>query len=96
MPGLLASRRPGARTSEGWLRLSVRPRFRQLLDAAPPGSVDPEVDPDDVFDLLLGAVLVRILVPEQIRRRPPIDRAVDLLLRTLTPPTTNPARRRRG
>jgi AcrR family transcriptional regulator len=85
MPGLLASDQSARRTPEAWLRLTVRPQFRELLAAAPPGAVDPGVDADDVFDLLLGAVLVRALVPEEIRRRPPIERTVDLLLRALSP-----------
>ena len=87
MPGLLATERSPGRTPEAWRRLSVRPQFRDLLAAAPPGTVDPPVDPDDGFDLLLGAVLVRTLVPEEVRRRPPIDQTVDLLLRTLSPTT---------
>jgi AcrR family transcriptional regulator len=85
MPGLLTSNRSDRPTPEAWLRLSVRPHFRELVLAAPPDTVDPNVDPDDVFDLLLGAVLVRTLVPEEIRRRPPIERTVDLLLRALAP-----------
>jgi AcrR family transcriptional regulator len=86
MPGLLASNpqlgRP--RSHEAWTRLSVRPQFRDILDAAPPRGVDPGVDPDDVFDLLLGAVLVRVMVPEEVRRPPPIERTVDLVLRLLS------------
>ena len=89
MPGLLASNRSGRRAPEAWLRLSVRPQFRAILAAAPPGTVDPRVDPDDVFDLLLGAVLVRVVVPDDVRRRPPIERTVDLLLRALSPGTAD-------
>jgi AcrR family transcriptional regulator len=85
MPGLLADRRSGERTPEAWRRLSVRPQFREILAAAPPGAVDPGVDPDDVFDLLLGSVLVRALVPEEVRRHRPIERTVDLLLRAVSP-----------
>jgi AcrR family transcriptional regulator len=50
-----AANRP--RPSEAYLRVSVRPQFQDILCAAPPGSIDPDVDPDDVFDMLLGAVL---------------------------------------
>jgi len=82
--GLLASDRRAGRPPEAWRRLSVRPQFREILAAAPPGAVDPGVDADDVFDLLLGSVLVRALVPEEARRRPPIERTVDLLLRALS------------
>lgn len=87
MPGLLVANQAGprARRPEEWLRLSVRPQFRDLLAAAPPREVDPDVDPDDVFDLLLGAVLARMAIPQGARRRPPIDRTVELLLRALAP-----------
>ena len=85
MPGLPAGNRPGGRAPEAWRRLSVRPQFREILAAAPPGAVDPAVDPDDVFDLLLGSVLVRVLVPEEVRRPGPIERTVDLLVRALSP-----------
>jgi len=71
MTRLLASKRPGRRAPAAWLRLSVRPHLRELLAAAPLGSVDPHVDPDDVFDLVLGTVLARVLVPDEIRRPPP-------------------------
>jgi hypothetical protein len=36
------------------------------------------------IDLLLGAVLVRVVLPDEVRRRPPIDRTVDLLVRALS------------
>jgi AcrR family transcriptional regulator len=87
MPALLADSpsEPLARAPEAWLRLSMRPQFRDILGAAPPHVVDPEVDADDVFDLLLGAVLVQLFVPEEARRRPPIGRTVDLLVRLLAP-----------
>src|SRR3954453_9449263 len=55
-PGLLASYQSGARTGmeETLLALSARPQFLDILRAAPAGAVDPTVDPDDVFDMLLG------------------------------------------
>jgi AcrR family transcriptional regulator len=86
MPGLLATSRSVSRAPEAWRRLSVRPQFGQILAAAPPGAVDPDVDLDDVFDLLLGAVLVRVVVPPEARTRPPTERTVALLLRALAPP----------
>lgn len=88
IPGLLASYRAGegpARSSAAWQRLSLRPAFAEVLAAAPPGAIDPALDADDVFDLLLGAVLVRVMVPSEARRFPPVDRVVDLLLRVLRP-----------
>jgi AcrR family transcriptional regulator len=87
VPGLLAlaGGRSAPRAPESWLRFSARPGFAAILAAAPAGAVDPDVEPDDVFDLLLGAVLVRLFVPDEIRRHPPVDHVVDLLLRTLSP-----------
>ncbi|MGF7235212.1 MAG: helix-turn-helix domain-containing protein [Frankia sp.] len=89
LPALLSTHRSGehARTPEALLRISVRPWFRDILAAAPPDAVDPDVDADDVFDMLLGAVLVRLVLPEAIRDRPPVERTVDLLLRVLAPRT---------
>jgi len=88
VPALIASGTalPSAsRSPQAWVDRSVRPRFREILAAAPPGEVDPAVDPDDVFDLVLGVVLVRLLVPSEIRRPPRLDDTVDLLLRLLAP-----------
>lgn len=87
MPALLASYVDDSqsRSSETLARLSVRPQFRAILAAAPPGTVDPVIDPDDVFDLLLGAVLVRVMVPNAVRRPPPIERIVELALRLMSP-----------
>lgn len=88
MPGLLAaaSLDPGSRPPRALEHLSVRPQFRDILAAAPPGAVDGTVDPDDVFDLVLGAVLVHLVVPRDVRRPPPIEQTADLLFRLVTPP----------
>lgn len=87
MPGLLAHYRSKGsnRTPEQWLPMSVRPQFVDILDAAPEGSVDPSIDPDDVFDVLLGAMLARVLVPTVIGRDRPVDRLVELTVRMLEP-----------
>ncbi len=85
MPGLLARETPTARSPQAWSHLSVRPQFYAILRAAPDGAVDPGVDPDDVFDLLLGSVLVRVTVPEDARQHPPVERTVALILRLVTP-----------
>jgi AcrR family transcriptional regulator len=86
IPGLFAAYQGGAVTvPEEWLRISLRPQFSSILDAAPPGAVDPDLDRDDVFDLLLGAVLARVLVPTIVDRRRPIERLVDLVLRLVRP-----------
>ena len=83
-PSQAASRRP----PELNLRVSARPQFRAILSAAAPGSVDPAIDADDVFDMLLGAILVRILLPAATARRQPAERVVDLTIRLLRPAGT--------
>lgn len=64
---------------------SARPQFRAILDAAPPGSVDPALDPDDVFDLLVGAVLYKIHSASLGSRVDAPDRTVEMILRVLKP-----------
>ncbi|MEY9835866.1 TetR/AcrR family transcriptional regulator [Streptacidiphilus sp. EB103A] len=85
--GLLAhqqtSKRP--RPPELYLRVSARPQFQDILRAAPPGSIDPAVDPDDVFDMLLGAILTRTLLFNALARRRPMERTVEMILRMLRP-----------
>jgi len=44
------------------------------------------VDPDDVFDMLLGAVLTRTVVYPATARHRPIERTVEMILRLLRPP----------
>jgi AcrR family transcriptional regulator len=90
--GLLAHNQASAatpaaspRSPELNLRVSARPQFRAILSAAPPGSIDPEVDLDGVFDMLLGAILVRVLLPAATARRQPVERVVDLTIRLLRP-----------
>jgi AcrR family transcriptional regulator len=87
IPGLLAEYQSSGRSGapEQWLRVSARPQFVDILRAAPSGAVDRDVDSDDVFDMLLGAILARVLVPTVARRRRPIERTVDLVLRLLRP-----------
>ncbi len=72
---------------EEYLRVSARPQFRDILRAAPPGSVDPAVDPDDVFDMLLGAIWTRIVLFPVTARQRPIERTVEMILRLLRPLT---------
>lgn len=76
------------RRPEQWLPVSVRPQFMDILLAAPEGSVDRSVDPDDVFDVLLGAILARVLVPTVVERTRPVEALVDLTMRMLAPTTT--------
>ncbi|MCX4454935.1 TetR/AcrR family transcriptional regulator C-terminal ligand-binding domain-containing protein [Streptomyces sp. NBC_01340] len=65
--------------------MSARPQFLDILRAAPPGTVDPGVDPDDVFDMLLGAVLTRMLLFSATARARPVERTVEMVLRLLRP-----------
>lgn len=65
--------------------MSARPLFLDILAAAAPGGVDPEVDPDDVFDMLLGAVLTRTLLAQATSRSRPIERTVEMVVRMLRP-----------
>ena len=91
--GLLAHHQAAAsppRPAGAYLRVSARPQFRDILHAAPPGSIDPAVDPDDVFDMLLGAILARTLVYPVTARNPPDERTVDMVLRLLTPLEARP------
>ncbi|MGX7681765.1 TetR/AcrR family transcriptional regulator [Jatrophihabitans sp. DSM 45814] len=74
-----------SRTPEVYLRISARPPFRDILYAAPTGSVDPEVDPDDVFDMLLGAIVTRTLLMNVTSRPRPLERVVEMVLRLLQP-----------
>jgi AcrR family transcriptional regulator len=93
IPGLLATYQSGRLPAdEEWLAVSARPLFLDILAAAPAGRVDPAVDPGDVFDVLVGAMLARILVPTVVQRDRPIERLVDLTLRLLQPATA-PSRR---
>jgi AcrR family transcriptional regulator len=87
MPGLLASYQSTGRSgsAEVWLRISARPQFLDILLAAPTGSVSRHADPDDVFDLLLGAIMIRTLVPTVAERNRPIERLVDLIQHVLQP-----------
>jgi AcrR family transcriptional regulator len=86
IPALMAAYQADAVTPSGeWQRISLRPQFNAILDAAGPTQVDPTVDRDDVFDMLLGAVLARTFVPTAAARRPPVDRIVDLVARMVRP-----------
>jgi AcrR family transcriptional regulator len=88
------------RPPDQYLRVSARPQFQDILRAAPPASIDPAVDPDDVFDMLLGAVLTRTVVYPVTARHRPIERTVEMILRLLRPqaamPADDPDQRPRG
>lgn len=73
------------RDTSGFLNISTRPQFAAILLAAGPGSVDPTVNPDDVFDMLLGSILARSLIPTVASRHRPLERLVDLVIRAVEP-----------
>lgn len=87
LPGLIAeyhSASPsGAPVERAWR--SARPLFRSMLDAAPAGTVDPALDPDDVFDMLVGAVLYKIHSAALGANVDAPDRTVEMTLRVLSP-----------
>lgn len=87
MTGLLASYQTAGRfpADENWLAVSARPQFYDILAAAFGGGEAPGVDPDDVFDLLMGALLARVLVPTVAQRNRPLERLVEMVLRVLAP-----------
>ena len=87
IPGLLATyqRTGDSRSPEHWLRVSARPQFLDIVRAAPTSSVDRDVDPDDVFDMLLGAILARTLIPTVAARERPLERLVDMTASLLAP-----------
>ena len=85
LPGLVAeyhSNSPSDGTVERAWR-SARPLFRAILVAAPVGSVDPSLNPDDIFDLIVGGVLYKIHAASLGPRTDAPDKTVDLILRTL-------------
>lgn len=69
----------------GTVRTWPHPPFREILRLAPAGAVDPALDPDDVFDLLLGAILTRTFLANATARHTPVERTVELILRLLRP-----------
>lgn len=85
IPGLLAAYQGGVEPPEDkWAHLSLRPQLRAILSATP-DEVDTDVDPGEIFDLLLATMLARTVIPPLAGRLPPLDRVVDLVVRTLRP-----------
>ncbi len=87
LPGLIANyqQTDGPRPEEEWLRLSVRPILRDILSAAPETEVDPNLDPDDVFDMVLGILFARIYIPTVVDRQLSIERVAELVMRLVRP-----------
>jgi len=75
----------GTSSTTDFVAVSARPQLVAILRAAPPGAVDPSLDIDDVFDVLLGAVLARALVPTVAARKRSVDKLVDLAVRMVRP-----------
>lgn len=91
IPGLIAAYQHDAPPSAQWMKFSVRPQFRSIVDAA---GIEPGLDLDEVFDVLHGTVLARIFVPLAADHIDRIDTTVEMVVRILTPPvpTRRPAR----
>lgn len=87
LPGLISEYHAAAsgpdRAERAWQ--SARPQFRAILEAAPEGEVDPALDADDVFDMLVGAILYKIHTAALGNRIDAPDRTIDLILRVLRP-----------
>jgi AcrR family transcriptional regulator len=66
---------------------SVRRDFHAMLRAAPPHLVDPAVDPHDVLDMLIGAVIYRVFMFPFSGRTQSDGYITDLLLRAVCPLT---------
>ena len=75
----------GTTSTTDFVAVSARPQLVAILAAAPPGEVDPSLDVDDVFDVLLGAVLARSLVPTVAARKRSVETLVDLAVRMVRP-----------
>jgi AcrR family transcriptional regulator len=96
MPSLIAAYQDDVpRPAAQWRHLSVRPTFMAILRAAPE-NVDPDLDEDEVFDVIEGAILARILVPAVAASRRHLDGLVELILRMLAPTPRRAASRRSG
>ena len=80
-------------SQEAWIAVSARPQFVDILRAAHGGRVDPGLDLDDAFDVLLGAILARAVVPTVVQRNRPVERLVELTLRMLAPARIHGERR---
>jgi AcrR family transcriptional regulator len=86
MPGLLAAYGAGAELpSDRWVHLSIRPTFAAILAAA--DDVDPTLDIDAAFEVLLSLVLARVVIPPVSRAERPPEHVVDILLRVLRSPS---------
>lgn len=94
IPGLLSSSQVNAEPfQERWKHLSLRPQLADILSAAA-GQVDPDIEVDEIFDLVLAILLARVIVPPLAARRHPLERVVELVMRILRPEPPASADRR--
>lgn len=100
IPGVISSYQQGEGTTspEKWVENTGRQQFRAILEAAPADAVDPSVNADDVFDLLLGSVFYRTFVLPFTNRLYAPDHTVGMLCRALRPLETSevPTRAKRA
>jgi AcrR family transcriptional regulator len=92
IPGLIAAYQHEPPSPTQWLKFSVRPLFYEIIEAA---GADPGLDADEIFDVLHGTLLARIFVPLAAEHAPRIDSFVEMIVRILTPPVPETARRTR-
>jgi AcrR family transcriptional regulator len=87
LPALIAeyhaTASPRASAERAWR--SARPLFRAILDAAPAGACDSSLDPDDLFDLLVGSIFYKIHSVSLGGRVGAPDNTVELVLRAMRP-----------
>jgi AcrR family transcriptional regulator len=82
IPGLIAAYRQEAPPPAQWLKFSVRPQFYAIVEAA---GIDPDLDIDEIFDVIHGSILARIFIPLAADRRRGVDTLVEMIIRILTP-----------
>jgi hypothetical protein len=69
-------------------RIVAAPRLDRPVaqhGSTPAGTIDPAMDPDDVFDMLLGAVLTRTLLSTVTARDRAVECTVEMILRIPRP-----------
>ncbi len=82
IPGLIAAYQHEAPPSSQWRKFSVRPQYYAIIEAA---DLDPQIDVDEVFDILHGTILARIFVPMAADHGRHLDTVVEMLVRILDP-----------
>jgi AcrR family transcriptional regulator len=86
MPGLIAEYMGDVDLSPAqWFHFSLRPQFYAIVEAAG-DDVDPGIDLDDLFDVIQGTILARVLVPIVRERRGRIEDTVEYWVRILRKP----------